>query len=94
MSDSIATRIARGRSEHGGRFDASDLESAPALHPYYESGARVEVDVYGDGDVIERGRISTTTGWRPAFLLMHRRSDHGSSTLLDGRSCVLGVIAP
>jgi hypothetical protein len=99
MDDQVMTkgllraRIARGQREHGTKWDASGLESATALHHYYESDERVEVDIYGDGAVIERGRVSTTTGWKPAFLLMHRRSDHGSSTLLDGRAKVLRVIS-
>ena len=43
--------------------------------------------------VIERGRIGITTGWAPAFLLMHRTSDHGSSTLLDARTVILRKVA-
>lgn len=93
MSETYQQRLDRGQREWGDKWDASDLESAPQLHKWYTNDYRVEVDVYGDGQVIERGRISTTTGWRPAFLLMHRRSDHGSSTLLDGRARVLRVIS-
>jgi hypothetical protein len=64
------------------------------LRHYYNTNERVEIDLYGDGAYIERGRISTTTGWRPSFLLMRRRSDHGSSILLDQRAKILRVVAP
>jgi hypothetical protein len=93
LNTSMRERIARGQAAEGGRFNPGSLLEASQLHHYYHTGERVEVDVYGDGECIERGRIGTTTGWMPAFLLIHRRNDIGSSTLLDKRAKVLKVVA-
>lgn len=68
---------ARKQREHGDRFDASDLHSQ--FIPYFNSGDRIRV---ANGEYVRTGRVGVTTGWKPAFLLMHRASDHGSSDVL------------
>jgi len=80
--------IKRAQGRHGDKFDASDL--VPAFVRYFNSGERIEVT---DGDYVRRGRVGVTTGWRPAFLLVHRTSDHGSSDVLSDRDRVIKVIA-
>jgi hypothetical protein len=82
----LAERIARGKAQHGERFDSSTLESAhPSILDAYASGQRVRVTrLYADGTTHTRtGIVSTTTGWRPSFLLMRRANAHGSSDVLD-----------
>lgn len=70
--------LARGVARHGDRFDPGDL--AAGFVRYYGTGERVRVT---DGHGYTRtGTVGVTTGWRPAFLLMHRRSDVGSSDVL------------
>ncbi len=68
-----------GRREHGDRFDASDLERAAHFAPYLRTGLRLKVR---KGDFERTGTVGKTTGWRPAFLLMHRSSDRGSWDVL------------
>ncbi len=86
-------RLARGRTEHGEHFDSSALDAVDdSIKQAFQSGARVIVrnERY---DETRRGRVSTTTGWRPAFLLMHRVSDHGSSDVLGPDDRVVGVVS-
>lgn len=80
----------RARHQHGDRFDGSDLY--PQFRPFFQ-GPRVRVrTTYDNGETYERtGRVSVTTGWRPAFILIHRSSDHGSSDLLGERDRVVAV---
>ena len=80
--------IARKSSEYGAKFDASDLN--PAFIDYYNSGERIEVEIYG---AKERGRVGITTGWKPVFLLIHRISDRGSSTTLGNGDKFLRTIS-
>lgn len=80
--------LARGRAQWGERFDPSDL--APQFAPYYENQARIEVDTCG---MVLRGRVGVTTGWRPAFLLMRRRSDRGSAWVLSSKDRILGQVS-
>jgi hypothetical protein len=84
----LAERIARGKRDHGERFDSSALESAhPSILDAYASGLRVRVTrIYPDPDdetFTRTGIVSTTTGWRPSFLLMHRAGSIGSWDVLD-----------
>ena len=79
--------IARKEREYGNKFDPSDLPAK--FIPFYENNYRIEVKYYGE---LERGRVGITTGWKPAFLLMHRTSDHGSSTLLNDNYEITKVI--
>lgn len=71
--------IERKKQEHGSKFDPSALSKK--FIPFYESGQRIEVKTpWGK---LERGYVGVTTGWKPSFLLVHRRNDRGSSTLLS-----------
>lgn len=80
----LAPIVNQGRVQHGERFDDTDLRAAKHFAPYYRNGARLKVRRdYGDGEYHERtGTVGKTTGWKPAFLLMHRSSDRGSSDVL------------
>jgi hypothetical protein len=92
--NSYAGRLARGRQEHGARFDSSDLDAAhPSLVEAYESGQRVRVvTTFDNGETFERtGVVSMTTGWRPAFLLMHRSNARGSWDVLGPRDRVVAT---
>lgn len=67
--------------EHGEKWDPSDL--VPKFIPHFESGDRIRVQRRaGDYTYTRTGTVSVTTGWRPAFLLIHRASDIGSSDVL------------
>lgn len=92
QNDAIRSRIEHGQHQFGAKFDASTLLEAPQLHEAYATGDRVEVDMYGDGSVTLRGTISTTTGWRPAFLLVLTSRSHGSIYLPDRRTRVLRTV--
>jgi hypothetical protein len=90
----FADLIARKRAEYGARFDAAEL--APQFIPFYENGARIEVQfVDAAGEVYEtkRGRVGITTGWRPAFLLILTSRSRGSSYVLRSRDKVAKVVA-
>jgi hypothetical protein len=74
----------------GEKFDPSDL--APQFVEYFESGERIKVETdHGEWRNIRTGTISVTTGWRPAFLLIHRRNSDGSSDVLGARDRVTHV---
>jgi hypothetical protein len=73
--------------EFGRVFDDSAL--APQFIRFFETGQRIEVS--GPSGV-RRGRVGVTAGWCPCFLLMHRRSDRGSSDLLGLKDRVTRVI--
>lgn len=74
------------RDQFGDKFDPSAL--AQEFVPYFESGERIRVV---DGEHVRTGTIGVTTGWRPAFLLMHRSSDDGSSDVLGLKDRVTHV---
>jgi hypothetical protein len=82
--------LARGKAKYGEKFDASNL--APQFKAHYHGG-RIKVrTIYGDEEVWERtGTVGVTTGWKPAFLLMHRSSDHGSSDVLGVGDVIVAV---
>ncbi len=71
--------IRDGEREHGDRFDPSELAAAAHFAPYLRTGLRLKVR---NGDFVRTGTVGKTTGRRPAFLLMHRSSDHGSWDVL------------
>lgn len=79
---------ARGRAQYGDRYEPP---TGQALIAAYNAEGRVRVvTTYPGGETYTRtGTVSLTTGWRPAFLLMHRSSDHGSSDLLDERDEII-----
>lgn len=76
--------------EHGEKWDPSDL--TPKFIPYFESGDRIRVRYrHGDYVMTRTGTVSVTTGWRPAFLLIRRVSDHGSSDVLSEQDEIIAV---
>jgi hypothetical protein len=80
--------LAYKQREHGESFDAGDLPAK--FVPYFENGQRIKVRLYMTGEVMT-GTVGVTTGWRPAFLLMRRRSDRGSSHLLKSDTQIIAV---
>lgn len=87
--------LARGRARHGAAFDDSALD--PRFRRWYDSGERVRVAYTfpsdpGRGDTqYTTGTIGATTGSRPAFLLMRKRTDRGSSYVIGPRDVVVAV---
>ena len=83
------TLVERFTLRHGDKFDASDLDACPDIkHWYVITDMRVKVE----GPMgIRHGRISTTSGWKPGWLLMHRISDHGSWDLLGPDDKVVAI---
>lgn len=82
--------VARRRAEHGEKFDASDL--APQFRRAYNAGDSWRVKVphmSGEDGRTQWGYVGVTTGWKPAFLLMLRRGQHGSSYLLRADTPIL-----
>jgi hypothetical protein len=88
----LQERIDRGRREHGDSFDPRILLAAPQLHAAYERQDRVEIDMRGDGEEVLRGRLGTTTGWRPCWLLIRRVDSVGSTAVPDHRSVIRKVV--
>ena len=94
----LQATLTRLATEHGAKWSdeyGADLLGS-SLREHYESGRRVRVvTVYGTGpdreEYVRTGVVGLTTGWRPAFLLMHRTSDHGSSDLLRSSDVVSHV---
>lgn len=86
--ENYKARKARQNADEGKVFDASDL--APQFVPYFEGGQRIEVETCGE---IKRGRVGVTTGWKPVFILVLRRSDRGSGWVLGKDDKVLRVIS-
>lgn len=94
MTTTYSARLARGKQQHGDKFDPSELEVAhPTIREAFESGLRVRVrTTYSNGETFERtGKVSTTTGWRPAYILMHRSNASGSWDVLGPRDEVVAV---
>jgi len=95
MTRSYADLLARGRARWGERFDPSGLE--PSFVRWYESEDRVRVayTIPGDpgaGDTLfAYGTVGVTTGWRPAFLLVHSVRSAGSSYVIGPRDRVVAV---
>lgn len=75
------------RAQWGEKYDPSDL--APQFVKYYNSGERVRVR-FAHGTVAT-GTVGVTTGWKPCFLLMRRRTDRGSSWTLGANDRVIAV---
>jgi hypothetical protein len=82
----FATYLTRGQRKYGERFNPSTL--AKKFIQYYESGERIKVCTCEE---TLTGTVGVTTGWRPSFLLMRRRSDYGSSWLLGEKDSILAV---
>lgn len=86
--------LRRQQSEHGAKFDSSDLNADFILA--YESGKRVEVlfRTSNAGKVYEakRGTIGVTTGWKPCFLLMLRSNSSGSTWTIGKKDAIARYI--
>lgn len=82
-------RLIRGQREHGDKFATDDLHAR--FIPYYNSGQRIKVRYGGEDGPTITGVVSTTTGWKPAFILMRRSNDHGSSWVLTERDEIIAV---
>ena len=78
--------LTRKRREYGDKFSDSDLPSW-FVH-YFNTGDRVKVT---REDWTRTGTVGVTTGWRPAFLLMHRSNADGSSDVLSDRDEIVAV---
>lgn len=85
----VGERIERGTRHHGIKFDPSDLLSCDdSILAAYNHQQRVRVR----SDWGERtGRVSTTTGWCPVFILMTRSNAHGSSDVLGPNDHVVAT---
>ncbi len=83
--------LQRGRAQHGDRFNPAGL--VPQFRPYFRTGTRIKVrTVYASGyEYIRTGTVGVTTGWMPAFLLMHRRTSVGSSDVLGAKDQIVAV---
>ena len=92
MMTEFAAALLRLEKRHPGKLDTSDL--AMQFKDYLgRQDIRVEVrTVLEDGTVLDRsGWVGITTGWRPAFLLMRRANDTGSSDVLKASDVILDV---
>lgn len=81
--------IERKRAQYGDKFDETDL--LPQFRPFFDSGERIRVSTQYEEPYVRTGTVGVTTGWRPAFLLMHRSNAHGSSDLLGPRDKIVAV---
>lgn len=77
--------VQRARARWGERLDLSDIEER--FLPYFR-GPRIKVTSWGD---TRTGVVGVTTGYKPALLLIHRRSDRGSSDVLGPRDELVAV---
>jgi hypothetical protein len=87
-------RLRRGECGWGAKWDPSELEAtASRFAPHYHSGDRVKVrTTYESGYVHERtGTISTSTGWKPAWLLVFRSNSIGSHDVLGPNDEIVAV---
>ncbi len=79
--------LERKQHEYGAKFDASDLDVRFAS--FYRTGTRIKVaDLDGETHC---GTVGATTGWKPAFLLMHNSRCIGSSTVLGPNYKIVAV---
>ena len=79
---------------HRRELDLSEIEALdPSVREHF-GVTRVEVTgTWADGTPnVRRGRISVTTGWRPALILMARANSTGSSDVLRPGDKVTAVI--
>jgi hypothetical protein len=84
--------LRRFKARYGDKFDPVQLHEK--FRRYYHTDQRIKVRAYypESGESYTRtGMVSTTMGWRPGFLLMHRSSDIGSSDVLSEKDEVVAV---
>lgn len=85
MSQSFADYLSRKRRTVP---DFNDADLDRRFVPFYESGARIKVVVFGQ---TLTGTVGVTTGWRPVFLLMRSHRSIGSSVLLTKDVSIVAV---
>ena len=71
------------------QYDPSDL--APQFTEYLHNGTRLIVRNRTTG-YTRRGTVGKTTGWKPAYILMHRRTDTGSWDVLSTEDEIVGTV--
>jgi hypothetical protein len=82
----------RKRAEYGEKF--SDASLAPQFIAAFNAGDTVRIAVPNRSDSPRPrtwGFVGVTTGWKPAFLLMRKRGQHGSSYILDNDTPILAT---
>jgi len=87
--EAATARLVREAPKHH-EYDPSDL--LPEFEPYYCNGdreLRVRV-MFRDGS-IKTGYVRKTTGWKPAYLLMAKKTSVGSSNVLSKGTVLLGI---
>src|SRR5262245_31488243 len=82
---------ARQQALHGDKFVPP---TDPRFIDAYNKGQAYRIKVRtvypGSDSTWERwGFVSLTTGWQPAFMLMRRSGQHGSSDLLGARDTIV-----
>lgn len=80
----LAESIRVTRARYGEKFDTSSVDAVRYSVLEHYHGRRVILETTYDSGAVHRraGTISMTTGWRPAFLVMHSVSQIGSSDLI------------
>ena len=63
----------------GHELDESNL--APQFTEFYTSGQRIEVTNL-KYDMVRRGYVGKTTGWRPVYILLNNTRSMGSGDVL------------
>jgi len=84
--------IQRKQEQYGDRF-IPPTSAARLFARFLHSDVRIKVRrTYPNGEVHERtGTVGITTGWAPAFLLMHRSNHLGSSDVLNEHDEIVAV---
>lgn len=82
----------RGEVKYGKMFDPTDL--APRFLRYFESGERIRVKLNSFGGIIKTGTVGVSTGHKPVFLLMYRKTDYGSPYTLSPKDEILNIVQP
>ena len=85
---------------HGKNLNTADLFLT--MRHYYLTDERIIVarvdreapEGKRTAEYVRRGRVGMTTGYKPAFLLMHRTTDIGSSDVLDAWDVPVGLVDP
>ena len=75
--------IARKIHQEGDKFDSTALDER--FIPYFNSGARIKVSIYGE---TLTGTVGVTSGWRPVFLLMRTSRSLGSVDVLNSDALI------
>lgn len=83
---------ARQRTRYGDQF-IPPADPDDWLVRCFNNGPTFRVKVrttYASGETRDRwGYVSLTTGWRPSFMLMARRGQHGSSDLIGATETLI-----